>query len=94
MFKTARKLKKDGFTVEYELNKKGEEIKLPRRYICPKCIEVAKRKTTKPSLQRALARKIIIGTKKRTKLAICSKCGYWRKKVGRKTTWAAMGNNN
>jgi len=91
MFKTAKRLEENNYTIEYEINKKVEKMRIPKTYVCPVCLTQAKKRTISPSLQRIIANKMVIGKKKKTKLAVCSVCGYWRKKVdNRKVTWSNM----
>ena len=78
MYKTAKTIKSWGFKVEYETSKVGNETKNPKRYVCPNCLKNVKGHTKNITLQRKAAANAVIGSYRKTKIALCYKCG-WQK---------------
>jgi len=79
MFKTAKKLSEKRYDVAYINN-----TMIPKTFICPNCLERAKKFTKNPVLQQRAARHVVIGIKTNKKsvkhLAMCSQCSFTKEK--------------
>jgi len=77
MFTIAKYLISEGYVVDYDRG-----TKVPKTYVCPKCLERMKQTTNNVVLQRRAAKNIVIGTRVdgdiTYKLAVCSKCEFTR----------------
>jgi len=77
MFNIAKSLISEGYEIVYNRN-----TKIPKTYICPKCLEQMKQYTDHVVLQRRAAKNVVIGTRiegnHTFKIAVCSKCDFTR----------------
>jgi len=77
MFQIATSLISEGYEIDYNRN-----TRIPKTYVCPKCLEQMKQYTDHVVLQRRAAKNVVIGTKVEDgvsfKLAVCSKCNFTR----------------
>ena len=77
MFQIAKSLISEGYEIVY-----NHGTKIPKTYVCPKCLEQMKQYTDHVVLQRRAAKNIVIGTRVEDgisfKIAVCSKCEFTR----------------